>query len=65
MEREVLAASLAQRERESILGRLAATVAHEVRNPLGGMSTALDTARKLGDDPAVRGRALGLIERGL
>ncbi len=38
LEREALAASLAQRERESMLGRLAATVAHEVRNPLGGMS---------------------------
>lgn len=65
VEREILAANLAQRERESMLGRLAATIAHEVRNPLGGMSTALDTARKFGDDPAVRGRALDLIERGL
>jgi signal transduction histidine kinase len=65
LEREALAAGLAQRERESMLGRLAATVAHEVRNPLGGMSTALDTVRKFGDDRAVRGRALDLIERGL
>ncbi len=65
VEREILAANLAQQERESMLGRLAAMVAHEVRNPLGGMSTALDTARKFGDDPAVRGRALDLIERGL
>lgn len=65
LEREALAARLAQRERESMLGRLAATVAHEVRNPLGGMSTALDTVRKFGDDRAVRGRALDLIERGL
>ena len=56
---------LAQRERESVLGRLAATVAHEVRNPLGGMSTALDTVRKFGDDPDVRGKGLDLIERGL
>jgi two-component system, OmpR family, sensor kinase len=64
-EREALANRLAQRERESVLGRLAATVAHEVRNPLGGMSTALDTIRKFGDDPGVRSKGLDLIERGL
>jgi signal transduction histidine kinase len=64
-EREALAARLSERERESVLGRLAATVAHEVRNPLGGMSTALDTVRKFGDDPGVRAKGLDLIERGL
>ena len=64
-EREAMAIRLAQRERESVLGRLAATVAHEVRNPLGGMSTALDTVRKFGDNPDVRGKSLDLIERGL
>jgi two-component system, OmpR family, sensor kinase len=64
-ERELLAARLAQRERESVLGRLAATVAHEVRNPLGGMSTALNTVRKFGDDPNTRAKGLDLIERGL
>ena len=64
-ERELLAAKLAQRERESVLGRLAATVAHEVRNPLGGMSTALNTVRKFGDDPDTRAKGLDLIERGL
>ncbi|MEA2770035.1 MAG: two-component system, NtrC family, sensor kinase [Acetobacteraceae bacterium] len=64
-EREAMAVRLAQRERESVLGRLAATVAHEVRNPLGGMATALDTVRKFGDDTDVRGKGLDLVERGL
>jgi two-component system, OmpR family, sensor kinase len=64
-EREALAVRLAERERESVLGRLAATLAHEVRNPLGGMATALDTVRKFGDDPDARSQALDLIERGL
>jgi signal transduction histidine kinase len=65
IEREALAARLAEREQESLLGRLAATIAHEVRNPLGGMSTALDTVRKFGDHPEVRMKSLDLIERGL
>jgi two-component system OmpR family sensor kinase len=64
-ERDALAARLAERERESVLGRLAATLAHEVRNPLAGMATALDTARKFGDDRDVRAQGLDLIERGL
>jgi signal transduction histidine kinase len=64
-EREALAARLAERERESVLGRLAATLAHEVRNPLGGMTTALDTVRKFGEHPDVRSESLDLIERGL
>jgi signal transduction histidine kinase len=64
-EREALAARLAQRERDSVLGRLAATIAHEVRNPLGGMSTALNTVRKFGNDPAIRTKGLDLVERGL
>jgi signal transduction histidine kinase len=64
-EREELAVTLAQRERESVLGRLAATVAHEVRNPLGGMSTALNTVRKYGNDEDIRAKSLDLIERGL
>ena len=64
-EREALASRLAERERESVLGRLAATVAHEVHNPLGGISTALNTVRKFGDDTDVRSKGLDLIERGL
>jgi two-component system, OmpR family, sensor kinase len=64
-EREALAVRLAERERESVLGRLAAALAHEVRNPLGGMATALDTVRKFGDDLDTRSQALDLIERGL
>ncbi|MBE9605664.1 HAMP domain-containing histidine kinase [Acetobacteraceae bacterium H6797] len=64
-EREALAARLAEREKVAVLGRLAATVAHEVRNPLAGMLNALDTIRHFGKDEAVRLRALDLLERGL
>jgi two-component system OmpR family sensor kinase len=64
-EREAMAVRLAERERESVLGRLAATVAHEVHNPLGGIATAVNTVRKFGHDPDVRAKGLDLIERGL
>lgn len=64
-EREELAARLAERERAALLGRLAATVAHEVRNPLAGLLNSVDTLRHFGADPKVRAQALDLLERGL
>lgn len=64
-EREELAARFAERERVAVLGRLAATVAHEVRNPLAGMLTCIDTLRHYGEDRTVRQRSLDLVERGL
>ncbi|MDP3416927.1 HAMP domain-containing sensor histidine kinase [Falsiroseomonas sp.] len=64
-DRERLMRRLAERERGAVLGRLAATVAHEVRNPLAGMLTALESAHAGGNDPAERAEALEMIERGL
>ncbi len=64
-ERERLQARLAERERAALLGRLVATVAHEVRNPLAGMLTAIETARCFGEDAAEREEALEVLERGL
>jgi len=64
-ERERLFAELAEREQAAALGRLAATIAHEVRNPLGGLSTAVSTLRKFGHDAGTRDESLGLLERGI
>ena len=60
LEREVM-----QSERLAAVGRLAAGIAHEVNNPLGGMLMALDTLKQRGPlDPATA-RTVALVERGL
>lgn len=64
-ERERLSAELAERDQAAALGRLAATIAHEVRNPLGGLATAVSTLRRFGDRPEVREESLAFLERGI
>ncbi len=64
-EREALLSHLADQERDAVLGRLAATIAHEVRNPLGGMRTAISTLKRYGDRPDTRHEAIGFLERGV
>jgi signal transduction histidine kinase len=64
-EREELAQRLAEREQAAGLGELAATIAHEVRNPLAGMLTALGSLRRFGAAEEERARACDLLERGL
>jgi signal transduction histidine kinase len=64
-ERESLLSHLADQEREAVLGRLTATIAHEVRNPLGGMSTAIGTLKRFGDRADTRIQAVEFLERGV
>lgn len=64
-EREDLAERHARIEREAVLGRMSAALAHEIRNPLGGMRTALQTLRQFGERPEVRQESLAFIERGV
>ncbi|MFO7073787.1 hypothetical protein P3E18_26480, partial [Pseudomonas aeruginosa] len=49
---------LAQAERDAHLARVAAVIAHEVRNPLAGMLSGVSTIRRFGDDPDVREETL-------
>lgn len=60
LEREVM-----QSERLAAVGRLAAGIAHEVNNPLGGMLIALDTLKQRGPLDAATARTVALLERGL
>lgn len=64
-ERESLRAEIARRNQTAALGRLAATMAHEVRNPLGGLATAVATLRKYGDRPEARAESLDFLARGI
>lgn len=64
-EREVLTGQLAAQESQVMLGRLAATMAHEINNPLGGLFNALNTLRRHGADLEARDASLSLLERGL
>ena len=56
---------LVDQERDAVLGRMAATLAHEIRNPLGGMSAAIQTLRKFGHQEVARSEAVDFIERGV
>jgi len=60
LEREVVVS-----ERLAAVGRVAAGIAHEINNPLGGMLNAIDTLKTHGAPDAQTKRTLGLLERGL
>ncbi len=56
---------LAERERFVSLGRLSASLAHEINNPLGGLLNAADTIVTYADRPEVVRESGNLMLRGL
>ena len=64
-DREMMILTLAEQDRAAVLGRLVASIVHEVRNPLGGMLASIETIRRFGKDASAREEALALIQRGL
>ncbi|HYP68739.1 MAG TPA: HAMP domain-containing sensor histidine kinase [Thiobacillaceae bacterium] len=64
-EKEDMKQEMIQSERLAALGRLSASVAHEINNPLAGLITAVDTLKQHGSQDPVTHRVLPLLERGL
>jgi len=64
-EKEALERQMMSSERLAAIGRLAAGIAHEVNNPLGGMLNAISTHRRHGEMSPRTERTLDMLERGL
>jgi len=64
-EKAALEREIVKSERLAAMGRLAAGMAHEINNPLGGMLTAIDTLKCHANVDARTLKTVALIERGL
>ncbi|NEX19023.1 HAMP domain-containing histidine kinase [Thiorhodococcus mannitoliphagus] len=64
-EKRLMEEEMRRTERLVAVGQLAAGVAHEINNPLGGLLNAVSTFKRHGHDPRVAEKTVDLLERGL
>lgn len=64
-EKRLMEDEMRRSERLVAVGQLAAGVAHEINNPLGGLLNAVSTFKRHGEDPRVAHKTVDLLERGL
>ncbi|MFZ2300323.1 MAG: HAMP domain-containing sensor histidine kinase [Gallionella sp.] len=64
-EKELLQQQVITSDRLAAIGRLAAGVAHEINNPLGGMLNAISTYKRHGMQDSFTLKTLSILERGL
>lgn len=64
-EKEQLQQQVITSDRLAALGRLAAGVAHEINNPLGGMLNAISTFKRHGEKDPLTLKTVSILERGL
>lgn len=64
-EKEQLQQQVIASDRLAAIGRLAAGIAHEINNPLGGMLNAISTYKRHGIQDPLTMKTLSILERGL
>ncbi len=64
-QKEALEQEMVASERLAAVGRLAAGIAHEINNPLGGMLNAVSNFRKSGGGEAAASKTIRLLDNGL
>jgi signal transduction histidine kinase len=65
LEKAELEKQMLTTDRLAALGRLSASIAHEINNPLGGMLNSISTLKKHGSPDPVTQKTVSLLERGL
>lgn len=65
LEKAELEKEMLRTDRMAAIGRLTASMAHEINNPLGGMLNAVSTLKKHGSPDPVTQKTISLLERGL